>query len=175
MSLTFRCSNIYSYWKQILYCNWFIQWILQYSTWWTSQHLFTSTWEEKQFTWTVMLQGFTESFLFLVKPKGWSRWYKVPYGSTLLHVWMICLFDLKSAHRKTGTKRSCESQEIMRPDWVLGKSADDFRNLSKGGSLSPRGHQRLRFDHTRQRLFQRRNAMKIRKRFTSTCLGALRG
>lgn len=72
----------------------------------SSQYLFAFTWEEKQFTLTIMPQGFTESYYFLQILKtdlddiNFPR--VEPRGSTLLQCIDDLLFDLlKPPQRKT--------------------------------------------------------------------------
>ena len=66
-----------------------------------SQYLFAFTWEEKQFTWTVTPQGFTESPYFSQILKADLDEIKFPRGSTFCNMWMIYFFTfiLKPSHR----------------------------------------------------------------------------
>ena len=68
-----------------------------------SQYLFAFTWEEKQFTWTVMPKGYTKSPYFLQILKAELDDIKFPTVLLWYIMWMICLFALllKPPHRKT--------------------------------------------------------------------------
>ena len=61
-----------------------MQCVLLCSSWWSySQYLSAFTWEEKQFTWTVLPQGPTESSYFSQILKADLDDIKFPRGSTL--------------------------------------------------------------------------------------------
>ena len=74
--------------KLILYCNWFT--VKKCSAFFSipvdeaSQYLLAFTWEEKQLTWTVRFQGFTESPYFLQILKADLYDIKFPRGFILL-------------------------------------------------------------------------------------------
>lgn len=79
-------SNLHAFlmfiptWKEILHCNSFMQYFFNIPVDKVSQYIFVFTWEGKKFTWTIMLQGCTESFLFLLINKGWPGWCQVSYS-----------------------------------------------------------------------------------------------